>query len=294
MIEVDLHLHTTFSDGRLTPTELVRLCVQRGLKIVSITDHDSTEGLSEAFDATGVEGGPTIIPGIELGTEVPGAEIHILGYYVDYEDAEFQETIHRFREGRRERTHEMVEKLSELGIEVRWERVEELSGGGAVGRPHIAQAMVEAGYVQYPRDAFDKYLGRNGLAYTERPKLSPVDAIGLLLRNGALPVMAHPTYAVPEGVEDGVASLRGTLTELKARGLVGVEVYYGDYTPEQVEYLAALAEELGLVPCGGSDYHAAGNPDEPEPGTVGPPMATVETLAGLRRPVGATGGPATH
>ena len=283
MVEVDLHLHTTYSDGRLTPTELVRLCAQSDLRVISVSDHDSTEAMPEALEAARSFPQLTIIPGIELSTDVPGAEIHVLGYFVDYQDAEFQRVLKRFREGRQERARQIVEKLGKLGVKVSWDRVEELSDGGAIGRPHIAQAMVEAGYIQYPRDAFDQYLGRNGRAYVERPKLTPAEAIGILLDNGALPVMAHPTYSVTKSDRDEVDALMKILTELKGAGLMGMEVYYGGYSPEQVGQLAALADELGLVPCGGSDYHASGNPDEPEPGTVGPPMDTVEALRAQRK-----------
>ena len=283
MALVDLHLHTTFSDGTLTPTRLVQLCAQRGLRVISISDHDSTEGLPEALEAARSLPQLALIPGVELSTDIPGSEVHVLGYYVNCEDPDFRALLSRFREGRQERAKKMVEKLDELGVKVSWERVRELSGGGAIGRPHIAQAMVEAGYVQYPRDAFEKYLGRNGPAYAERVKLTPVEAIRILLDNRAVPVMAHPTYSASKSDRDEVASLRKILTELKGAGLAGMEVYYGDYSPQQVRHLAELADELGLVPCGGSDYHASGNPDEPEPGSVGPPMETVEALEAIRR-----------
>ena len=283
MVRVDLHLHTTYSDGRLTPTQLIHLCVERGLEVVSISDHDSTEGLPEAMDAASDVSSLTVIPGIELSTDVPGSEIHILGYFVDFRSAELQDILGRFRGERRQRARKMVDRLAELGKMISWERVEELSAGGAIGRPHIAQAMVEAGYVRYPRDAFAQYLGRDGVAYVERLKLTPQDAIELLVANGALPVMAHPTYATPKSDGDGLASLEQTLRELSLAGLVGMEVYYGDYTEEQTEYLKGLADGLGLICCGGSDYHASGNPGEPEPGTVGPPTETVEALRALKR-----------
>ncbi len=282
MIEVDLHLHTTFSDGRLTPTQLVRLCAERGLKVVCVSDHDSTEGIREALEAAREFPQLTLIPGIELSTDVPGSEIHMLGYFVDCEDADFQRILTGLREGREDRAKEMVDKLREVGVELSWERVKELSDAGAIGRPHIAQAMVEAGYVQYPREAFDRYLGRDGVAYVERVKLTPPEAIKILLDNGALPVMAHPTYSASKSGRDEVSQLRETLAGLKAAGLVGMEVYYGDYTRQQVEYLKRLADEFELIPCGGSDYHASGNPGEPEPGTVGPPMATYEALKRLK------------
>ena len=294
MAEVDLHLHTTFSDGALTPTQIVELCGRRGLKVIAISDHDSTEGIPEALEAARSFPQLTVIPAIELSTDIPGSEIHVLGYFIDYENSDLQHTLRGFRQGRHERARIMVEKLREVGVSISWDRVEQLADGGAIGRPHIAKAMVEAGYVQYPREAFDRYIGRNGVAYAERIKLSPAKAVGILLENGAMPVMAHPTYAASKSDRDGVACLRETLKGLQRAGLVGMEVHYGDYTPEQIGYLAAMADELGLIPCGGSDYHASGNPGEPEPGMVGPPMATVEALAGLRRPVEATGGPATH
>ena len=283
MFEVDLHLHTTYSDGTLDPAALVGLCVSRGLSVIAISDHDSTEGLPEAMAAARSYPNLTVIPAIELSTDIPGAEIHILGYYVDYEDQALQKVLREFRHGREGRGRKMVEKLNTLGLSISWERVREISDGGAIGRPHIAQAMVEAGYVEYPREAFDRYLGRDGPAYVGRSKLTPLDAIDLLVRNGALPVMAHPTYSETKSDRGEVPSLRQTVFDLKLGGLVGMEVFYGDYTPDQVSYLYGIATELGLVPCGGSDYHASGNPDEPQPGTVGPPMSTVEQLAKIKR-----------
>ena len=282
MAQVDLHLHTTYSDGTLNPSQLVRLCAERGLKVISISDHDSTEGISEALQAAKAYPDLTIIPGVELSTDVPGSEIHILGYFVDPLDEKLQVTLRGFREGRQERARKMVDVLRKRDVVISWERVLELSDGGSVGRPHIAQALVEAGYVRYPREAFDKYLGRNGPAYVGRVKLTPADAVRILVDVGALPVMAHPTYSVSKSDRDEVASIRQTLAKLKEVGLVGMEVYYSDYTPEQIRWLAELADDLGLIPCGGSDYHASGNPDEPVPGSVGPPMSTVEVLTALR------------
>ena len=282
MVEVDLHLHTTFSDGTLTPTELVRLCAGRGLKQIAITDHDSIEGIPEAVEAAREFPGLKIIPGVELSTDVPEGEVHLLGLFVNDQDLEFRRMLVRFREGRSERGFKIVERLHEMGVTVSWERVRDLSDGGAIGRPHIAQALVEAGYVQYPREAFDKYIGRDGPAYVERVRLTPVEAVEKVARNGALPVMAHPMYSIASDHPDEVAKLRRTVEELKDAGLVGIEVYYGDYPPEQVELLAAMAQELRLVPCGGSDYHAVGNPGEPEPGSVGPPAKTATALRAMK------------
>ena len=282
MVEVDLHLHTSFSDGNLSPGELVRLCGERGLKVIAITDHDSTEGVSEALRAAENLGQMAIIPGIELSADVPRAEVHLLGYFVDRMDPSLQRTLRELRDGRDDRARAMVRKLRSLGVDITWERVEEISGGGAIGRPHIAQALVEGGYVNYPKDAFDRYLGRNGPAYIERAKLTPADAIEIVLHNGGVPVLAHPTYVIPEPHDDFNA-IRRTASDLKDAGLVGMEVHYKDYSRQQVESLATIARDLDLIPCGGSDYHASGNPGEPEPGAAGPPMETVTRLESARR-----------
>ena len=259
------------------------MCGERGLRVISISDHDSTEGIAEAMEAAGRYPDLTIIPGIELSADIPGTEVHILGYFIEPRDQALQRTLSGFREGREERARRMVERLAEIGVRISWKRVVELSDGGAIGRPHIAQAMVEAGVVRYPKEAFDLYLGRNGPAYVSRPRLSPEEAVGLVSDNGALPVLAHPTY-VAKGPDGGASEeLEPLLTRLKAKGLVGMEVYYKDYPPGVVEQLRSLADRLGLIACGGSDYHASGNPGEPEPGTVGPPMESFEALLSLVR-----------
>ena len=278
MVQADLHLHTTFSDGNLTPTQLVELCADRGLRYAAITDHDSTEGVGEALRAARRYPDLEIIVGVELSTDVQDSEIHLLGYFVDHEHDGFQNTLRTFRDGREGRARRMVERLGEMGLPVSWGRVEELSGGGAIGRPHIAQAMVEAGYVVYPKDAFDKYLGRNGPAYVERARLTPVEAVRMLVSNGAVPVMAHPTFSVPRMDREGMAELSRVLVELRGEGLAGMEVYYGVYEPDIVAQLKSMSDELGLIPCGGSDYHASGNPDEAQPGDAGPPPSAVEAL----------------
>ena len=272
MIHVDLHLHTTLSDGRLTPQQLVRLASQRGLQVIAITDHDSTEGIEASLETAQAFPQLKVIPGIELSTDIPDNEVHLLGYFIDYNSSEFQRTLAQFRDAREERGKRMVEKLATLGVHVSWDRVKELSDGGAIGRPHIAQVMVEKEYVKLPQEAFNLYIGRNGPAYVEREKHTPVEAIRLILEVGGLPVMAHPME-----VEQRESILPG----LKDAGLVGMEVYYGYYTSDQVKYLMGLANQWGLIPCGGSDYHALGTPGEPEPGSVGPPMESAKALFAL-------------
>ena len=266
---VDLHLHTTASDGRLSPTELVQLVADKGLQQVSISDHDSTEGLAEAFLAAQQFTDLRIIPGIELSTDIPGDEIHMLGYFIQYEDEEFQLSLEEFRRGRVDRAREMVERLASLGVQLEWDRVQEIAGDGSVGRPHIALAMVEKGYCKEPKDAFPEYLGRNGLAYVQRTKMTPEEAVQLLLKVGGVPVLAHPAY---------LSELEARLPELKAAGLIGMEVYYSKFDPDTIKHLQDLASQYDLIPSGGSDYHGLGNADEPLPGSMGPPVSTVERL----------------
>ena len=266
---VDLHLHTLASDGRLSPTELVRLVARQGLKTVAVTDHDTTDGLAEAFEAAKAFPGLRIIPGIELSADVPGDEVHVLGYFINPDDAELQAELQRFRAGRVDRAKTMVEKLAQLGIHVEWERVQHFAGDGAVGRPHIAMALVEAGYCREPKDAFPEYLGRNGLAYVERVKLTPAEAVGMIRRAGGAAVLAHPAYM--NDMEAGIANLSGI-------GLAGMEVHYAKYRDDTIRQLARLARQYELISCGGSDYHGMGNSDECLPGENGPPLDSVEKL----------------
>ena len=266
---VDLHLHTLASDGRLTPTQLVQMAASQGLRTIAVSDHDTTDGLAEAMEAAKNFPSLRIIPGIELSADVPGDEVHVLGYFFDPGDAALQSELARFREGRLGRAKAMVDRLGELGIHVEWERVQHFAGDGAVGRPHIALALVEAGYCKEPKDAFPEYLGRNGLAYVERVKLTPAQAVGMIQSAGGVAVLAHPAYM--NDMEAGIANLAGA-------GLTGMEVHYAKYREDTIRQLARLAREYDLIPCGGSDYHGLGNSDECLPGENGPPMETVERL----------------
>ena len=266
---IDLHLHTLASDGRLTSTELIQMVVKNGLKTISVTDHDSTEGLAEAYEAAKEFPDLRIIPGIEMSADIPGDEVHVLGYFLDYHDEEFQAQLTEFRMGRVGRAQVMVAKLDSLGKPVEWERVMHFAGDGTVGRPHIALAMVEAGYFKEPKEAFEEYLGNDGLAYYDRPKLAPAAGVEMIKKVGGVPVLAHPTFM--NDMEAGIANL-------KKVGLMGMEVYYAQYDDDTVRHLARLAKEYDLIPCGGSDYHGMGNSGEPLPGTLGPPEETIELL----------------
>jgi 3',5'-nucleoside bisphosphate phosphatase len=259
----DFHNHSTASDGRLTPTQLVDLAARNGVKIFALTDHDSTEGLAEARTAAAKYADFTLVPGVELSTDIANGEVHVLGYLPQPENPELQAALKRFRDGRFERGRLMVEKLAALGKPVSWERVKEIAGEASIGRPHVALAMVEAGHIANTTEAFDLYIGRNGPAYVEREKMTPIEAVRTLRHFGASPVLAHPTY-----VTDAEAVLR----ELIPAGLVGMEVFYKAYDTPTVEQLLAMARRNSILPLGGSDYHALDRPDEREPGMVDHPL----------------------
>lgn len=261
MAHADFHNHSTASDGKLTPTQMVDLAAANGVRIFALTDHDSTEGIAEARRAAEKHPGFFLIPGVELSTDIEGDEVHVLGYftYEQLENPELQAALAKFRAGRFERGKAMVDKLIALGKPISWERVLEIAGEASVGRPHVAQALVEAGHVATIPEAFDLYIGRNGPAYAEREKMTPLEAVQTLRRYGAPAVMAHPSFT---------KSAEVILPELVEAGLAGMEVYYKDYDEETIAGLAAMAKRLGILPLGGSDYHALNNPGEREPGDI--------------------------
>jgi predicted metal-dependent phosphoesterase TrpH len=241
-LRVDLHTHSTASDGELAPAELVHLALERGLGTLALTDHDSVAGIDAALDAA--RGTPLqVIPGVELSADVPKGEVHVLGYFIDWRDAPFEAMLIKFRDGRYGRAEKMAKKLTALGAPISFERVKEIAGDAAIGRPHVAQALMEAGHVATVTEAFDKYIGRTGPAYVERFRLTPEDAVALILRAGGVPVLAHPRE-----VTDWISPL------VKV-GLLGLEVHYGLYDDMTRAELARLARQYGLIATGGSDFH---------------------------------------
>jgi len=186
-MKVDLHIHSTASDGRLTPEEVVRLASKKGLSVIAITDHDSVDGIAAALVAAESVPSLRVIPGVEINTDNPNGEVHIVGYFIDYENEELKRTLETLRHSREIRARKMIAKLRKLGIEVEWQRVQELAGGGSMGRPHVAQAMFEQGYVPSLQEAFTKYIGRQGPAYAERERLSPEEAVKLVVKAVACP-----------------------------------------------------------------------------------------------------------
>ena len=277
-VKIDLHLHTNKSDGTLSPSEIVKLSFTKGLKVIAITDHDTTNGIDEAYEAIAKYSEMTLIPGIELSVDIPGGEIHLLGYFINIYDKSFQKRIEEFRISRVNRAKSIVEKLNHLGLTISWDEVKEVGKDAAIGRPHIAQVLVTKKYIKYPKEAFDRYIGRLGPAYVDRPKLSAEKAIKILLDNGAVPVLAHPFFMFTKKDKFNISQIKKIITKLRSYGLMGIETYYGKHTPNEVSYLQNLCEELNIIPTGGSDFHNSGNPNEQKPGDVGPPMTTYTKL----------------
>jgi predicted metal-dependent phosphoesterase TrpH len=271
---VDLHVHSTASDGKLTPAEVIGEAAGKGLSYIALADHDTVDGIAAAKKAAKAFPGLTVIPAIEISTDIPQGEVHILGYFIDYTDAELLARLEEFKNSRLRRAEQMVAKLANLGMPVEWRRVLELAGGNTIGRPHIAQAMMEKGYVPSFKDAFDEYLGHGKPAYVEREKMLPAEAVGIIVKARGLPVLAHPlTTEDPEGL----------VAELKPAGLVGLEAYYNGYSDEEVESLLALAQKHGLIATGGSDFHGIEPEEETAIGGADVPLEAVERLIALAK-----------
>lgn len=248
--KIDLHAHTIYSDGTFTPSESVKLALERDLTALSISDHDSTEGLGEAFEAaegTGLE----IVPGVELSTVSDGHGIHVLCYWMDLEGQEFQGELRRLREERLSRGERMVERLRELGHPVSFERVRQIAQGKNIVRPHVAQALVEAGVVPTVDDAFTpELIGNGGKAYVEKRALDPLDALPMIERAGGVAVVAHPGLW-----REGLGVPDETIERMVDAGLAGIEAAHSDHTPETERKYRDLAKRLGVVATGSSDCH---------------------------------------
>jgi predicted metal-dependent phosphoesterase TrpH len=270
--QVDLHIHSTASDGKFTPEAIVAKAVDLGLTIIALTDHDSIDGIPPALEAANSFPGFRVIPGVEISTDIAGGQAHVLGYFIDYTSDELTSALERFRSSRQRRTRGMIIKLHDLGIDIEWQRVQEIAGDGSLGRPHIAQAMLEKNYVTSFSEAFNKYIGYGGPAYVERDKMTPVEAVELIIRSGGLPVLAHPfTVTAPEVL----------VSELKAAGLIGIEAYYHNYTADEIKSLVNLADRYGLIPTGGSDYHGLDDNTETMLGGVDVPVESALRLISL-------------
>jgi 3',5'-nucleoside bisphosphate phosphatase len=248
---VDLHSHTTASDGTLSPRELVSAAAARGVRVLAVTDHDSTDGVRDAVDEAAKHPPLTIVPGLEINCDAPGApgaagaEVHVLGYYVDLEAVWFQDFLREQRVERVARVHRIAERLAELGMPIDPAEVFAIVKEGSAGRPHVAQVMVQRGYVTSVREAFDRYLHANGPANVPRRRLTPAEAVRVIRRAHGVPVFAHP----------GLADRDALIPELVQAGLMGIEAIYAEHSAAQTAHYKGLCRAHGLVATGGSDYH---------------------------------------
>jgi predicted metal-dependent phosphoesterase TrpH len=255
MSRIDLHTHTTASDGSLSPTELVQLAKQQGVSALAVTDHDSVAGLPDAM-AAGKQLGVTIIPGIEISCLYEDVELHILGYFINPDDTRLKSALLQYLSSREDRNPQVIERLCRLGLDLTYLEVRAFAGSATVGRPHIAQILLQKGYVASVADAFDRYLADGAPAYVSRALPAASEAIGLIRAIGGVPVLAHPVYA---------GRLKQTFDEtcakLKALGLAGLETLYSSHTQRQTDRFRSLAREHGLLVTGGSDFHGDSKPD---------------------------------
>ena len=266
MKTADLHVHTIASDGAFSAERLLEEASRRGIAAVGITDHDSVDSLPAAlglFDRFGVE----VVPGVEISVDVDDAELHLLGYYLDFQDRDFQLELAHLKKAREIRARAMLDKLDRLGFPL--DLVQLLPGQmtGTIGRLHIAQALFRAGYVGTLQEAFARYIGKKGPAYVPKPKLSKEEALAMILRLGGLPVLAHP----------GNLDRDDLIPELVALGLKGLEAYYPSHTAEETRRYVELAKKFGLLLTGGSDCHGP-NKGEVSMGTITVPYELVEKM----------------
>ena len=230
------------------------------------------DGIVPALEAATAFPQLRVIPAVEINTDVPNGEAHVLGYFIDYTNHELRDTLEILRQSRRERAQGMIAKLRDLGIRIEWQRVQEIAEGSSIGRPHLARAMLEKGYISSIKEAFTKYISRDGPAYVEREKITQVKAVELILRANGLPLLGHPfTINDPETM----------IVELKAVGLVGIETYYNNYTADEVSRLVSLATRHNLITTGGSDYHGLDDSSETMIGGADVPIESAERLIAL-------------
>jgi len=277
---IDLHAHTTASDGSLTPTELLRHAREVGLAAQAVTDHDTAGGLAEAA-AAAAEIGVEFVPGIEMSVDYPHGEFHLLGYYVDYGNPDFLARVTYLQENRFNRNQVMLRKMHEAGLEVTMADIEAEAGGGQIGRPHMARALLKKGYVESVQDAFERYLADGKPLHVPKVKLSPGEAIDLVHGAGGVAVLAHPKF-----MEYTPAELEEELGRLKDRGLDGLECYYSQHTEAETALYLRLAERFGFVVTGGSDFHGVSKPTVPLGIVYQGRGADDSLLTGLKRAAG--------
>ncbi len=260
MRAIDLHTHTCKSDGSYTPTELVDYAIEKNLAAVAITDHDSIEGLDEALaHAAALEerGLPSVevIPGIEFSTKYQKQDVHIVGLYISYKEKVFQSALGGFVDSRTNRNRKMCENLQGAGIDITYERLLAMYPGAVITRAHYASYLLEHGYVKSRQDAFARYLGDHTKYFVPREKVTPSQAVELILQAGGIPILAHPPL-----YHMGNDRLETLVSFLKEDGLMGIEVFYSTYSNQDVRDMQRLAEKYDLLVSGGSDFHGANKP----------------------------------
>jgi predicted metal-dependent phosphoesterase TrpH len=254
MDRLDLHLHTTFSDGSLPPAEVLALARKVNVSALAITDHDTVDGIPGAIEA-GRRLGIEVIPGIEISSRLGSSELHVLGYFLDWKDTILLNHLNRLRDARHERNPLIIEKLNALNIEITYEEVKQLAHTDSVGRPHIARVLMNKGYVNSAKEAFDRYLADGAAAYVPRELPSPAEAIAMFRASRGVPVLAHPSWL------DRSQGIYQICDRLKSEGLAGVEVHYSTHRPEQTAQYLEIARHLDLLVTGGSDFHGITKPD---------------------------------
>lgn len=252
MDTIDLHTHSTFSDGTFTPLQLVKYAEEKGLKAFALTDHDTTEGVKEAKS---IETNVEVISGVEISTRYDKKEIHIVGLYVNENDADLNKQLKYYREKRVTRNFEILEKLNSLGVNITIDDVKESCTGDVISRAHIAKALVSKGFVGSYTEAFDRYLGDNKCAYVPRETLNYEESMELITKAGGVPVLAHPLlYKMSD------TNLENMMVKLRQKGLKAVEVYYSTHGNSDTQHIMAMANRVGLIYSGGSDFHGATKP----------------------------------
>lgn len=252
MDTIDLHTHSTFSDGTFTPSQLVKYAEEKGLKAFALTDHDTTEGIK---GAKSIETNVEVISGVEISTRYDKKEIHIVGLYVNENDADLNKQLKYYREKRVTRNFEILEKLNSLGVNITIDDVRESCTGDVISRAHIAKALVSKGFVGSYTEAFDRYLGDNKCAYVPRETLNYEESMELITKAGGVPVLAHPLlYKMSD------TNLENMMVKLRQKGLKAVEVYYSTHSNSDTQHIMAMANRVGLIYSGGSDFHGATKP----------------------------------
>lgn len=267
---VDLHIHTVFSDGTYTPTEAVRLAKKMNLVAISVTDHDSVEGVSEALTA-GEEFGVQVVPGVEVSSDVGEDEIHILGYYLDFKQEKFLSQLESFQQSRMKRNHKLLHRLKQLGMEIKFDRLAQLAPKGVINRLHIARCMVENGYVSSIDEAFEHWLNPGKPAYVERTRVSPFEVINLILDAKGVPVFAHPLLSRRDDL----------IPKMVDAGLMGIEAYHTQHDKYVVEHYRKIAGQFDLLITGGSDCHGEAK-EELLIGKVRVPISCLQNLKKAR------------